>query len=63
VDKAIQFIGLWHHRDAASLALKVGTKLVIHDLKTIGNALNGWRLGSLILAQAGHACLAADRTP
>jgi hypothetical protein len=34
VDKAIQFIGLWHHRDAAGLAL----------LKAIGNTL---RVGNL----------------
>ena len=47
MDKAIQFIGLWSRRDAAGLALKVGAKFVIHDLKAMGDTLNGWR-GSLI---------------
>jgi hypothetical protein len=43
--------------------VKVGAILVTHDLKAARDGLDNWRLGILVLTQAGHACFAADRTP
>jgi hypothetical protein len=51
------------HRYVAGIATEIRPISGIHDLKAIGGALNGWRIGPFVLAQAGHASLATDRTP
>jgi hypothetical protein len=43
--------------------MEIWGMLVAHDRKTAGDTLNDWRVGIFVLTKAGHASLAAGRTP
>jgi hypothetical protein len=50
----------WSHRDVAALAMEVEATWNIHDLETIRNQIDGWRVVA-VLRKAGLASLAAER--
>jgi len=43
--------------------MEIWAMLVVHDRKAAGNTLDDCRVGIFVLTKAGHASLAAGRTP